>query len=103
SRLSSFRGLPSDALSSVCRSMMVLVVILVLAALAALAVWLKKELDQLRAAAGQQLSVQLSERNADVDRRLAGLVETMDRRLGELDRRGDHPVQRAGRKGAAPS
>jgi len=32
--------------------MIVLVAILVLAALAALAVWLKKELDQLRAASG---------------------------------------------------
>src|SRR4051794_41475760 len=75
--------------------MIVLIAILVLAAVAALAVWLKKELTDLRATSGQQLSAQLSERNADVDRRLANVVETMDRRLGDFDRRGGHPPERA--------
>ena len=81
--------------------MIALIAILVLAALAALALWLKKELEQLRAASGQQLAVQLTERNADVDRRLAGLVETMDRRLGELDRRVDHRLESAARTATA--
>jgi hypothetical protein len=70
--------------------MIALVAIVVLAGVAVLAVWLKKELGQLHTSSGSQLSEQLSERNAEVDRRLAGLVETMDRRLGELDRRGAH-------------
>jgi DNA recombination protein RmuC len=77
--------------------MIVLVAILVLAAVAALAVWLKKELADLRASSGQQLSAQLSERNADVDRRLANVVETMDRRLGDFDRRVDHRLESAAR------
>ena len=81
--------------------MVVLIAIVVLAAVAALAVWLKKELDRLRTASGEQLSEQLSERNADVDRRLAGLVETMDRRLGELDRRVDHRLESAERTATA--
>jgi len=81
--------------------MIVLVAILVLIAVAALAVWLKKELADLRASSGQQLSAQLSERNADVDRRLANVVETMDRRLGDFDRRVDHRLESAARTATA--
>ena len=81
--------------------MIVLVAILVLAAVAALAAWLKKELTDLRATSGQQLSAQLSERNADVDRRLANVVETMDRRLGDFDRRVDHRLESAARTATA--
>jgi DNA recombination protein RmuC len=76
------------------------VIVLVLAALAAGLVWLARfvrgELAGLKAEAGSQLS----ERNADVDRRLAGLVETMDRRLGELDRRVDTRLEGANRVAA---
>ena len=93
--------MPSDAVSSVYRSLIVLVAILVLAAVAALAVWLKKELADLRASSGQQLSAQLSERNADVDRRLANVVETMDRRLGDFDQRVDHRLESAARTATA--
>ena len=81
--------------------MIVLVAIVVLAAVAALAVWLKKELADLRASSGQQLSAQLSERNADVDRRLANVVETMDRRLGDFDQRVDHRLESAARTATA--
>jgi DNA recombination protein RmuC len=77
------------------------VALVVLAGLAVLAVWLKKELGDLRASSGSQLSEQLSERNADVDRRLAGIVETMDRRLGELDRRVDTRLENAARTATA--
>jgi DNA recombination protein RmuC len=77
--------------------MSALIVIVVLAAVAALAVWLKKEFGRLGTASGAQLS----ERNADVDRRLAGLIETMDRRLGELDRRVDHRLENAARTATA--
>src|SRR3954471_21018503 len=81
--------------------MVALVAIAVLAGIAGLAVWLKKELDGLRTASGAQLSEQLSDRNADVDRRLAGIVETMDRRLGELDRRVDTRLESAARTATA--
>jgi DNA recombination protein RmuC len=77
--------------------MTAVVVIVALAAVAALALWLKKELGRLGAASGEQLS----ERNAEVDRRLVGIVETMDRRLGELDRRVDHRLESAARTATA--
>ena len=70
--------------------MIVLIAILVLAALAALALWLKKELEELRAASGQQLSVQLTERNADVDRRLAGKNKSIGNRERFMRRYKDH-------------
>ncbi|MGH3105430.1 MAG: DNA recombination protein RmuC [Gaiellaceae bacterium] len=41
--------------------------------------------------------MQLSERNAEVDRRLQALVETMDRRLGELDTKVDRRLESASR------
>jgi DNA recombination protein RmuC len=73
------------------------ITVLALAALAAGLVWLARlvrgELAGLKADTGAHLS----ERNADVDRRLAGIVETMDRRLGELDRRVDTRLENANR------
>src|SRR5919199_962011 len=61
--------------------MLTIVVTLVLiAALGALAVWLTKTLDAFRT----QTETGLDARNADVERRLQGLTETVDRRLGLL-------------------
>jgi DNA recombination protein RmuC len=62
----------------------VLTALVVVAALAALAVWLVRA-----------LGAQLAERNAEVDRRLAGMSETMDRRLGELDKKVDRRLETA--------
>ena len=62
----------------------VLTALVVVAALAALAVWLVRA-----------LGAQLAERNAEVDRRLAGMSETMDRRLGELDTKVDRRLETA--------
>jgi DNA recombination protein RmuC len=59
----------------------------------AVAVWLARllraELVALRADSG----LELSERNAEVDRRLQALVETMDRRLGDLDTKVDRRLE----------
>jgi DNA recombination protein RmuC len=55
--------------------------------------FLRGELATLRAGS----SLELAERTADVDRRLAAVVETMDRRLGELDRRVDSRLESATR------
>jgi DNA recombination protein RmuC len=65
--------------------------LIVLAALAGLAVWLTRVLAAFRADSGTQLA----ERNAEVDRRLQGLIETMDRRLGTLDRKIDSRLENA--------
>jgi DNA recombination protein RmuC len=78
--------------------MLELGVLLVLAfGAAAGLVWLVRvlrgELAGMRAEAGTQLA----ERTAEVDRRLAGIVETMDRRLSELDRRVDGRLESATR------
>jgi DNA recombination protein RmuC len=54
------------------------------AALCAFGVWLARA-----------LGTQLTQRNADVDRRLEGLVATMDRRLGELDQKVDRRLETA--------
>src|SRR6185503_16148838 len=53
--------------------------------------WLARALRDLRA----DWSSQLSERNAEVDRRLVGVTETMDRRLGELDTKVDRRLENA--------
>ena len=58
----------------------VILILLLGAGLAAGLVWLARLLRDLRA----DWSSQLSERTAEVDRRLLGVTETMDRRLGEL-------------------
>ncbi len=59
----------------------VLLILLVGAALVAGLAWLTRMHRELRA----DWSSQLSERNAEVDRHLLGVTETMDRRLAELD------------------
>ncbi len=74
-----------------------LVVLLAFAAFAALAVvgarLLRSEFTRLHAGSG----LQLTERNAEVDRRLQALVETMDRRLGELDTKVDRRLESTSR------
>ena len=76
--------------------MLVGLVIVVLLAVAALAVWvsrlLRAELGSLKTDSGTQLA----ERNLEVDRRLEAIVETMDRRLGELDTKVDRRLESAG-------
>jgi DNA recombination protein RmuC len=54
---------------------------------------LRAELSELRLGS----SAELAERTAEVDRRLASVVETMDRRLGEFDRRVDSRLENATR------
>jgi DNA recombination protein RmuC len=73
----------------------VLVVLVLLVLGAGLVVLLRvtrSELGALR----EQTSVELTSRNADVDRRLLGVIETMDRRLGELDSKVDRRLASAG-------
>jgi DNA recombination protein RmuC len=60
-------------------------------ALAGGLVWLARLLRELRA----DWSTQLSERNAEVDRHLLGVTETMDRRLAELDTKVDRRLESA--------
>jgi DNA recombination protein RmuC len=75
--------------------MVVLGLIAVLGAVVAAAVvllrTLRAELGALRDASGSQLA----DRNAEVDRRLQALGETMDRRLGSLDERVDRRLESA--------
>jgi DNA recombination protein RmuC len=75
--------------------MVVFGLIVVLAAVAAAAVVIlravRTELGALHDASGSQLA----ERNAEVDRRLQALGETMDRRLGALDERVDRRLESA--------
>jgi DNA recombination protein RmuC len=75
--------------------MVVLGLIVVLATVVAAAVLLLRtlrgELVALRDASGSQLA----DRNAEVDRRLQALGETMDRRLGSLDERVDRRLESA--------
>src|SRR4051794_1755637 len=82
---------PSDRRSRVLPPMVVglLIGFLVLAAVGAAAVFLPRlirgELGTLR----EQTANDLSARNAEVDRRLAGLEQTLSSRLTELDQRVD--------------
>jgi DNA recombination protein RmuC len=69
----------------------VFVVLLVVAALSGGFVWLSRVLRELRA----DWSSQLSDRNAEVDRHLLGVTETMDRRLAELDTKVDRRLETA--------
>jgi DNA recombination protein RmuC len=75
--------------------MVVVGLVLVLAAVAGAAVLVlravRAELGALRDVSGSQLA----ERNAEVDRRLQALGETMDRRLGSLDERVDRRLESA--------
>jgi DNA recombination protein RmuC len=69
----------------------VLIAVLLIAAAAACAWWLPRALATFQTQAGAQLA----ERNAEVDRRLQGVIETMDRRLSELDRKVDSRLESA--------
>jgi DNA recombination protein RmuC len=69
----------------------VFVILLVGAALAGGFVWLSRLLRELRS----DWSSKLSERNAEVDRHLLGVTETMDRRLAELDTKVDRRLETA--------
>jgi DNA recombination protein RmuC len=69
----------------------VTLIALLLLAFAAVGWWLPRFLAAFLA----RSSAQLSERNAEVDRRLHGMIETMDRRLGELDTKVDRRLETA--------
>ena len=69
----------------------VLLILLLGVGLAAALVWLARILRDLRA----DWSTQLSDRNAEVDRHLIGVTETMDRRLSELDTKVDRRLENA--------
>ena len=69
----------------------VILILLLGVGLAAALAWLAHALRDLRT----DWSSQLSERNAEVDRRLVGVTETMDRRLGELDTKVDRRLENA--------
>jgi DNA recombination protein RmuC len=69
----------------------VILILLLGAGLVAGAVWLARLLRDLRT----DWSAQLSERNAEVDRHLLGVTETMDRRLAELDTKVDRRLESA--------
>src|SRR6266699_6369585 len=83
---------PSGLPTTVCRLVTDVILILLLGVgLAAALAWLARTLRDLRT----DWSSQLSERNAEVDRRLVGVTETMDRRLGELDTKVDRRLESA--------
>jgi len=63
----------------------IVIAVFLLAAAATCAWWLPRVFASFHTQAGAQLA----ERNAEVDRRLHGVIETMDRRLSELDRKVD--------------
>src|SRR5215218_1230119 len=67
------------------------IMLIVLLALAGFGAWLARALGSLRTAS----STDLASRNADVDRHLQAVVETMDRRLGELDSKVDRRLEHA--------
>jgi DNA recombination protein RmuC len=69
----------------------ILIAVLLLAALAACAWWLPRLFASFHA----ESSKQLTERNAEVDRHLRGVIETMDRRLSDLDRKVDSRLESA--------
>src|SRR5438105_258224 len=69
----------------------VVLLLLFLAGVTVLAVWLKNALTAHEA----ESSAQLATRNAEIDRRLQAVVETMDRRLGLLDGKVDRRLESA--------
>src|SRR5919201_443432 len=71
-----------------------LVLVLALIGGAALAVWLARALQ----AFGARTEAGVAARNADVERRLQGITETMDRRLGELDTKVDRRLEHASKQ-----
>jgi len=73
-----------------------LILVLLVAALAAAVVLLPRLLRGELGALREQTAVELTARNAEVDRRLVGVIETMDRRLSELDTKVDRRLATAG-------
>jgi DNA recombination protein RmuC len=69
----------------------VILILLLGAGLAGALVWFARLLRGL----GSEWSAQLAERNAEVDRHLVGVTETMDRRLAELDSKVDRRLENA--------
>src|SRR5713101_6373909 len=69
----------------------VIVILVLLPALAGLAWYLRTEMARSRT----ESTTALSERNAEVDRRLQGVIETMDRRLAQLDTKVDRRLESA--------
>lgn len=69
-------------------------ILLLLVALATLTVWLARALAALRV----DNAGQFESRNAEVERRLQGVIETMDRRLGELDTKVDRRLENASKQ-----
>jgi DNA recombination protein RmuC len=69
-------------------------IVVVLAALGGLAVWLTRTLQAFSSQADAGFAV----RNAEVERRLQGITETMDRRLGELDTKVDRRLEHASKQ-----
>ena len=69
----------------------VILILLLGVGLAVALVWLARLLREFRV----DWSAQLSERNAEVDRHLLGVTETMDRRLAELDNKVDRRLESA--------
>src|SRR5205809_2795196 len=69
----------------------ILIALILLLFAAACALWLPRFFAAFQAQAGAQLT----ERNAEVDRRLQSMVETMDRRFGELDTKVDRRLESA--------
>src|SRR5881275_925002 len=67
------------------------ITLLLLAGGAALAVWLARALQTF----GARADAGFSARSAEVERRLQGITETMDRRLGELDTKVDRRLEHA--------
>lgn len=76
---------------------LILVVLVVAFAVAAGIVVLTRILRGELGAMREQTATELTSRNADVDRRLQGVIETMDRRLGELDTKVDRRLETSGK------
>jgi DNA recombination protein RmuC len=71
--------------------LMAAAIVVFLLALAGLAAWLARCFASLRT----DSATQFERRNADVEHRLQGVIETMDRRLGELDTKVDRRLEHA--------
>jgi DNA recombination protein RmuC len=69
----------------------VLIAVFLLALAAAARLWLPRFLAAFQA----QTATQLTDRNVEIDRRLDSVVETMDRRLAELDTKVDRRLESA--------
>jgi DNA recombination protein RmuC len=76
---------------------LVLLMLVVAVGLAAGVIVLTRTLRGELGAMREQTATELTARNADVDRRLQGVIETMDRRLGELDTKVDRRLETSGK------